>query len=259
MILILDSHLFIASKLVMAHEAPAFTRLTGPPVTEGRFGALPIKMSLFIWVYLPSPNTAVLQEERWHGTNSRFVIPITDVNESLPVQETLYAGEPVSIPKGWPPPRPRGRLVAEGDGDGGDVDRVEAPLPGAEGPPATELPGEYSLFAGCLLICTGSIVTKHSRCTSFDPSRPPDCPRTDVTIRKQYGTVCKSTDYLCSSPSCATYVSHSLLSVPLFPQIKKKMGPIIFVGPILHLIVLMPSPVLGAVGPTAGDEPNCHS
>lgn len=101
---------------------------------------------------------------------------------------------------------------------------AEAPLPGAECPPATELPGEYSLFAGCLFICTGSIVTRHSQCTSFDPSRPPDCPRTDITIRKQYGTVCKSTDYLCSSPSCATYVSHSLLSVPLFPHIKKKNG-----------------------------------
>lgn len=106
----------------MTHEAPAFTRLIGPLVTVGRFGALPIKMSLFIWVCLPSPSTAVLQEERWHGTNSRFVISITDVNESLLVQETLYAGEPVSIPKGWPPPRPRGCLVAEGDGDGGDVD-----------------------------------------------------------------------------------------------------------------------------------------
>lgn len=57
------------------------------------------------------------------------MIPITDVNKSLPMQEALQAGEPVSIPKGWLILRPRDCLVAKGGKalpqGSGDSDRVK--------------------------------------------------------------------------------------------------------------------------------------
>lgn len=74
------------------------------------------------------------------------------MNKSLPVEEALPVGQPVSIPKRWPTPRTRVSLVAKGEKalpqGPADSDRVELKTGlKAEHPPAAELPGV------CATIC----------------------------------------------------------------------------------------------------------
>lgn len=77
-------------------RSTSLNKASGPTVAEAGFATLPIRMSLFIWVRLPSPGASatVPWGERWPGTNSRLIIPGTRVNKSLPVQKALSAEEP---------------------------------------------------------------------------------------------------------------------------------------------------------------------
>lgn len=96
------------------------------------------------------------------------MIPITDVKESLPVQEVLYFGDPVSIPKRWPAWLPRERkLLARGPGDGALWSgRLSRRLSTLQSPHQQWLPGSLPP-----LIYT---VTRHAQDRSFGLYRLPE-------------------------------------------------------------------------------------